>query len=144
MALTLQEQDILKRLEEFGLRNEQTEQTAVYGQVMPSAGSYFFLGPYAALLKGQYFVLCLDEDRVILLPLGRLSGKIDKKLDPVIIPFQDLEEVKLKDGKLMQTVTLIGDGVKLPLKLSKVAVGLGWHKRNLPNVWQQLQAVSRA
>lgn len=142
MALTLQEADVLARLEEFGLRNANTEQTMVYAQVMPNMGSYFLLGPYAQLFKGQYFVMCLDGDRVILIPLGKLSGKIDKKLDPIVIPQEELEQVTIKRGRMMHTVKLKGEGMELPLKLSKVAMGLSWHKNNLERTMEQLQAFS--
>lgn len=142
MGLMLQEAEVLARLEEFGLRNENTEQTMVYAQVMPNMGSYFLWGPYAQLVKGQYFVMCLDEDRVILIPLGKVSGKIDKKLDPIVIPKEELDEVKVKRGRMMHTVKLKGDEVELPLKLSAIAMGLPWHKRNLGRVMEELQVLS--
>lgn len=139
MGLMLQEEEVLARLEEFGLRNANTAETMVYAQVMPNMGAYFLWGAYAQIVKGQYFVMCLDEDRVILLPLGKISGKIDKNLDPIVVPMAELDEIQVKRGRMMHTVKLKGDEMELPLKLSAIAMGLPWHKRNLDRVMKQLQ-----
>lgn len=131
MGLILSHEEILDYLEENNLRNDLTEGALVYAQVMPSAGQFLLFGPYAQLVKGSYFVLTVDKERLILIPLHKLTGKIDRKVDPMFIPFAEIEQIKIKNGLLWYTVTIVGEGQELPLKLSKNAVGMKWHKNNL-------------
>lgn len=141
MALVLTIKEIIEHLEQLGLWNPATERTVVYAQVNPSMGQFFLFGAYAQLIKGKYFVMCLEENRVILIPLSKLSGKIDKKLEPIFIPHEELEGVYIKRGKMMHTVIFIGEEEELPLNLSKVAVGMKWHKNNLETVMTELEAL---
>lgn len=139
MGLVLSFEEIQEHMNQHGLWNSYTEQTVIYAQVNPTAGQVFLFGGYAQLLKGQYYVMSLEKDRIILLPLGKLSGKIDKKLDPVIIPHEELEGIYIKKGKMMNTVILLGEEEELPLKISKVVMGMKWHKERLDFTMQELE-----
>lgn len=139
MSLVLKKEDVVEYLEEKGLLNSFTKETIVYAQIMPSTAQVFLLGAYAQLVKGNYFAMCIDEKRVILIQLSKVSGKINRKVDPMFIPFEEIEDVKIKNGILMYTVTIQGEGQELPLKLSKKALGMKWHVANLEHVLTRLE-----
>lgn len=142
MGLILKEEDIIEYLQENKLLNLSTKHTIVYAQIMPSVGQFFLFGAYAQLVKGDYFAMCLDEEQVILIPLSKVSGKINRKVEPIMIPFEDIERVHIKKGVLMYTITLFGkEGEEVPLKLSKQSIGMAWHKNHIENVLERLQAV---
>lgn len=142
MGLVLKKEDVVEYLKEKGLLNAATEDSIVYAQIMPSAGQFFLFGAYAQLVKGNYFAMCMGENQVILIQLSKLSGKINRKVAPILILFEEIEKVHIKDGILMYTITLFGDeGEELPLKLNKKAIGMTWHKNNLENVLSRMKSI---
>lgn len=142
MGLILKEEDIVEYLQEKELFSPSTKDTIVYAQIMPSAGQFFLFGAYAQLVKGDYFAMCLDEKRIILIQLSKVSGKINRKIEPIFIPFEEIKKVHIKNGVLMYTITLFGDeGEEVPLKLSKTSIGMAWHKNHIENVLKRLQSV---
>ncbi|APZ49461.1 hypothetical protein BW721_07090 [Jeotgalibaca sp. PTS2502] len=130
MGLILTIDEIHEHMEGLGLLNEQTSKSLLYGQVMPTTGQWLFFGNYALLAKGAYYVFAMEEERIILIPLGKMSGKINKKVDPIFIPFDELEEIKIKGG-LMHSVTFLSQENELTLKFAKHGLGMKWHKENL-------------
>ncbi|UJF15549.1 hypothetical protein LZ578_11390 [Jeotgalibaca sp. MA1X17-3] len=142
MGLVLKEEDIKEYLQEKGLLNSFTKDTIVYAQIMPSAGQFFLFGAYTQLVKGDYFAMCLDEKQIVLIQLNKLSGKINRKIEPILLPFEEIKSVHIKNGILMYTITLFGEkGEEVPLKLSKTSIGMAWHKNHLENVLKRLQSV---
>ena len=140
MALILKEEDVKEYLEKEGMLNSFTEDTIVYAQILPSTAQFFILGASAQLVKGNYFAMCIDKNQIILIQLSKITGKINQKVEPMIIPFDEINSVHIKDGLLLYTITFQGEeGEKLSLKLSKKAVGMQWHKNNLEPVLQRLR-----
>lgn len=131
MALVLKVEEIHQHLSDYDLLNPQIKETLVYGQVMPSTGQLLLLGAYATLINGAYFVMGLEKDRVVLIPLHKITGKIDKKLDPIFIPHEDLVDIFVKDGRMMNSVTFTGEDQQLTVKISKIVMGMPWHKANI-------------
>lgn len=141
MGLILTHEEIVAYLQEQGLHHPLIEETLVYAQVMPTVGQFFLFGQYAQLVKGSYFVLGLDEDQVVLLPLHKVTGKIDRKVEPMFIPFNKIDDIKIKNGMMWYSVTIQGEGHELPLKLAKHALGMKWHKNNLAPVLKMLENI---
>lgn len=139
MGLILSIDDIHDHMKQLGILNEQTERTLVYAQISPSVGDLLLLGAYTQLIKGGYFVMCLETDSIIMIPLGKLSGKINKKSEPIIIPHTELEGVQVKKGKLLYKVLLLSEEHELPLQLSKVTMGMKWHKNHLEHTMNELE-----
>ncbi|MGP6140123.1 MULTISPECIES: hypothetical protein [unclassified Jeotgalibaca] len=131
MALVLKVEEIYQHLSEYDLLNPQIKQTLVYAQVMPTTGQFLLLGAYATLISGAYFVMALEEERVVLIPLHKITGKIDKKLAPIFIPREELVDVYVKEGRMMNSVSFTGEDQQLTVKLSKVVIGMAWHKENM-------------
>lgn len=131
MGLMLSENEIVEYLDTKGLLSSMTESTAVWAQIMPSVGSLLVFGAYAQLAKGSYFILCMENDKVILLPVHKVTGKMDSKKEPLIIPFEELESVEVGKNSLMHKVTFTAGEQILPLKINKQAMGTKWHKNHL-------------
>lgn len=143
MGLILSIDEINEHMDQLGLLNPQTKRTLVYGQVMPNAGQLFLFGAYAQLVKGAYFVMSLEENRIILIPLSKISGKIDKKAEPIFIPHEELEGIILKNGMMMHSATFLGKEQELTLKFAKNGIGMKWHKENLNNTMRELEKLQK-
>ena len=131
MGLMLSEKEILANLEVNGLLSPMTESTAVWAQIMPSTGSLVLFGAYAQLAKGSYFILCMEQDKVILLPVHKITGKMDSKKEPIIMTFEELDSVEVGKNALLHKVTFTAGERVMPLKINKVAAGTKWHKDHL-------------
>lgn len=143
MGLILSIDEIHEHMAQLGSLNERTERTLVYAQLAPSVGEFFLLGAYAQLIKGGYFVMSLEEDSIIIIPLGKLSGKINKKSEPIIIPHEELDGIQLKKGMMIYKVLLLSEEHELPLRLSKVTMGMKWHKENLEHTMDELEKLQQ-
>ena len=139
MGLMLSEKEILANLEANGLLSPMTESTAVWAQIMPSTGSLVLFGAYAQLAKGSYFILCMEQDKVILLPVHKVTGKIDAKKEPIILPFQELDSVEVGKNALLHKVTFTSGERVMSLKISKFAAGTKWHKNNLEKALAEIK-----
>lgn len=131
MGLILSIGEIHDHLAEHELLTRQVKDTLVYAQVMPSVAQYLLLSSYAMLINGAYFVMALQEDRIVIIPLNKITGKIDKKLAPIFIPHDELVEVTIKKGKIMDSITFSGEDQELTVKISKIIMGMSWHKENI-------------
>ena len=131
MGLILQIEEVHQHLEDHSLLTPELKETLVYAQVMPSTGQLLLFGSYATLMNGAYYVMGLEAERVVLVPLNKLTGKIDKKVEPVFIPHEELVDVYSKKGRMMNSVTFTGDEQALTVKISKVALGMRWHKEHI-------------
>lgn len=129
--MILKIEEVHQHLEERNILTPELKETLVYAQVMPSTGQLLLFGSYATLMNGAYYVMGLEADRVVLVPLNKLTGKIDKKIEPIFIPHEELVDVYSKKGRMMNSVTFTGDEQALTLKISKVALGMRWHKDNM-------------
>lgn len=143
MGLVLTIDEIHTHLTELGLMSPELEETLVYAQVTPSAGSLFLFGAYAQMLKGAYFVMGLEKERIVLIPLNKISGKIDKKLEPIFIPHEELDGVFIKRGKIQHSVTFLGEDQELPLKLGNIVMGMKWHKEHLQHTLGELEKLQK-
>ncbi|MGO4994194.1 hypothetical protein [Jeotgalibaca porci] len=132
MGLILKIEEVHEHLAAFNLLTPELQETLVYAQVMPSTGQFLLFGAYATLINGAYYVMGLEKERVVLVPLNKLTGKIDKKIEPIFIPHGELVDVQCKKGRMMNSVTFTGDEQELTVKISKVAMGMRWHKDNIP------------
>ncbi|MER2226629.1 MAG: hypothetical protein ABS916_06180 [Carnobacterium sp.] len=139
MGLMLSEKEILANLEDNGLLSPMTESTAVWAQIMPSTGSLVLFGAYAQLAKGSYFILCMEQDKVILLPVHKVTGKIDAKKEPIIMPFEELDSVEVGKNALLHKVTFTAGERVMPLKINKIAAGTKWHKNNLEKALAEIK-----
>ncbi len=139
MGLMLSEKEIIAYLDANSLLNPMTESTAVWAQIMPSTGSLLVFGAYAQLLKGSYFVLCMEQDKVILLPVHKVTGKMDYKKEPLIIPFEELDSVEVGKNMLLHKVTFTAGEQILPLKINKMATGTKWHKNHLEKALAEVE-----
>lgn len=139
MGLMLSEKEILANLEANGLLSPMTESTAVWAQIMPSTGSLVLFGAYAQLAKGSYFILCMEQDKVILLPVHKVTGKIDAKKEPIIMPFEELDSVEVGKNALLHKVTFTAGERVMPLKINKFAAGTKWHKNNLETALAEIE-----
>lgn len=139
MGLMLSEKEIMTYLDAKGLLSPMTESTAVWAQIMPSVGSLVVFGAYAQLLKGSYFILCMEEDKVVLLPVHKVTGKMDTKKEPIIIPFEELDSVEVGKNVLLHKVTFTAGEQVMPLKINKIAAGTKWHKNNLEKALVEIE-----
>lgn len=141
MGLILQIDEVHEHLKSHNLLTPELKETLVYAQVMPSTGQLLLFGQYAALINGAYYVMGLEADRAVLVPLNKLTGKIDKKVDPVFIPYTELVDVHVKNGRIMNSVTFTGDEQELTVKITKMALGMRWHKENMQRFMDGVKAL---
>lgn len=81
----------------------------------------------------------MEQDKVILLPVHKVTGKVDAKKEPIILPFEELDSVEVGKNVLLHKVTFTAGERVMPLKINKVATGTKWHKNNLEKALAEIE-----
>ena len=140
MSFMLSSYEIEEYLKKQEILTSEVKESCVYARAIATREKHLSWGSYQTDAKEAYFLTAINKNQILLAPVNRLTGKLDQDARPVTISLTDLTAIKMKQGRLMNSVQIIGAEEEIKLKISKIIVGMAWHDENMQHFMTKMEA----
>ncbi|MEG0275851.1 MAG: hypothetical protein RR630_02380 [Coprobacillus sp.] len=108
------------------------EKSSICGVIFPNKTTYL-LGPIAASMSLQYYILHFNKEGIAIMGLNNVTGKIEEQT-LVFIQNSEIESIQFTKKLMAYNLDISTSHGNISYKVNKVMIGAGWHKYNLTQI----------